>query len=196
MDYENLANDLYAVWNESGLKKKDSKNGISSSTDPTTSYLNRTELIRVCLHVGLRPKIADQLADEVFEKLGRDPREARLNFNEFVALLQTDNGDSNDNGDGGGDDGRRRSTPTAYDPISDLINQNDTATMILNRSFLNCTKINGGFDDSVPQQSATAQSSTSLNLHASASGLFYVLWNDFDLCYFVYFLFKICMVFF
>lgn len=176
-----MANDLYAVWNKSCLVTKSSSSS-SSSSDPTTSYLNRSELIRVCLHVGLRPKIADQLADEVFEKLGRDPRESQLNFNEFVTLLQNDNAtaadcEADEIGGGYAADAnsyyRRRSTPTQQDFMN---------ATLFNSSFLNCT-INGSGGvggAAMPPPQSSAPSSSSHDLHASASGLFLILLFDME----------------
>lgn len=76
LDFDNLSHSLYDVWREYGI---DSEN-----------YLNQSQLEKVCERVGLHPKIAFKVADEVFEKLGLNPKNHLISFNEFIALIQSD----------------------------------------------------------------------------------------------------------
>lgn len=76
LDFENLSQSLHVVWRKFG--------------EDTDNYLNQSQLEKVCERVGFHPKIAFQVADEVFEKLGLNKKKHLISFNEFLALIQSD----------------------------------------------------------------------------------------------------------
>ncbi|XP_037903947.1 blastoderm-specific protein 25D isoform X2 [Hermetia illucens] len=100
LDFENLSHTLFEIWtkycNELG-----------------TDLLNRNELATVCERVGLN-KVADKVAEEVFEKLNFGPNE-KISFDEFIGLIQSDA----DGGIGGGGSGGSNNFTTTPGPTID-----------------------------------------------------------------------------
>lgn len=164
---------LYKVWN-----KIDDDQTLSADhrteTDAIDSQIhpqhNQSELQEILVRVGLQERIAGKVADEVFDKLGRDRTET-ITFEDFVSLIQSDATDSTMTSE---PNNRRLSSDDNIDLIEDQTDDNDID------GIKRCCNI----IDDIPTIS-------NIDLHASHSGLFILIQRtDFVfLCFVVHCLF-------
>lgn len=80
MDVENLSQNLYEIWIR-----------LCSELHANSNELHGTiELEQVFGRAGISMKVAEPLAEEIFDKLRLDPDESTINFQQFIGLIQTE----------------------------------------------------------------------------------------------------------
>lgn len=77
---ENLSQSLYEIWIR-----------LCSELHANSNELRGTvELEQVFNRAGISMKVAEPLAEEIFDKLRLDPDESTINFQQFIGLIQTE----------------------------------------------------------------------------------------------------------
>lgn len=77
---ENLSQNLYVIWIR-----------LCSELHANSNELRGTvELEQVFGRAGISMRVAEPLAEEIFDKLRLDPDESSINFQQFIGLIQTE----------------------------------------------------------------------------------------------------------
>lgn len=80
MDVENLSQSLYEIWIR-----------LCSELHANSNELRGTvELEQVFGRAGISMRVAEPLAEEIFDKLRLDHDESAINFQQFIGLIQTE----------------------------------------------------------------------------------------------------------
>lgn len=79
-DVENLSQNLYEIWIR-----------LCSELHANSNELRGTvELEQVFGRAGISMRVAEPLAEEIFEKLRLDAEKSTINFQQFIGLIQTE----------------------------------------------------------------------------------------------------------
>lgn len=151
---------LYKVWNkidDDKILSTDHRNETDAGDSQTHPQHNQSELEEILVRVGLQERIAGKVADEVFDKLGRD-RTDTITFADFVSLIHSDATD----------------TTMTSDPNNRRLSSDDNIDLNDDRTDLN--EIDGikrccDIIDDIPTIS-------NIDLHASHSGLFIINYRE------------------